>query len=396
VGGGISALAAIRALGRRGIDVTLVTDEPGDLALRSRWCRAGHVLSEIAGDGEVLAGLLEERAPRWRGRVLLPAGDEALEALARHRDPLSRSFRVAAPPLEIVRAFLRKDLTYQAAKELGIEVARIYGPAERSTLTRDDIVYPVVVKPLESRPFVRRFGVKLFVARDREQLARSIVDLAAAGLGGLILDHIPGPDRLLYHYIVYIDARGEPTAEQAMRKLRASPPFYGVSRVVEPVSAPELREPTLELLRSLGWRGIAEASYKLDPRDGRFRLLELNGRCFTQQGLSLRCGLDYAGLAWIEAATGERPRAHANGWRGVWIHVHDDLYYGLFHRRVEGLGIGEYLAPYRRPKVYAVWSLADPGPSLAQWSKTLRRSLAASVDGPARERLRARVQAMPA
>lgn len=396
IGGEITGLAALRALGRRGVDVALVTDSSEDLALRSRWSRDSHVLPGIGADGEALAQLLEARSSQWAGRVLLPAADEGLEALARQRDRLARHYRVGVPPIEVVAPILRKDLTHEAAERVGVDVARSYGYANRSALTRSDIRYPVVVKPLSSRPFVRRFGLKLFVARDSHELARSIDRLLEAGLDGMVFDHIPGPDRLLYHYTVYIDARGEPTAEHAMRKLRASPPFYGVSRVVETIEAPALREPTFELLRSIGWRGIAEASYKLDPRDGRYRLLEINGRCFTQQGLSLRCGLDYAYLAWREAVSGERPRARANGWNGVWVHLLDDLYYGILHRRIEGLGIAEYLAPYGRPKTHAIWSPTDPRPFLFQWRHALRRTVVASRDRAIRSQLRTSVQPMPA
>ncbi len=146
----------------------------------------------------------------------------------------------------------------------------------------------MLVKPVESRPFFARFGVKLFVAHDQSELTRYVNELQVLGFKAQIMDFIPGPDSLFYNYTVYIDKSGNPAAELAMKKLRKSPPFFGVVRVGEVIKADKLREPTLELLRRVGWRGIASAEYKLDPRDESYRLIDVNCRPFLSQGLALR------------------------------------------------------------------------------------------------------------
>ncbi|MGH9907745.1 MAG: hypothetical protein ACRD8U_19420, partial [Pyrinomonadaceae bacterium] len=245
------------------------------------------------------------------------------------------------------------------------------------------------------RPFVSRFGVKLFVARDRTELQRHIQELRAAGLRAQILDLVPGPDSLFYNYTVYIDRAGQPIAELPMRKLRKSPPFFGVVRVAEITKVPQLREPTLNLLRHIEWRGMASAEYKLDPRDGRYRLMEINGRCFLIHALARRAGVNYPLLAWREAVLGEKVSASPNGWDGVWIHLLDDIYYGVFYRGVEQLSLREYLAPYRRPKCYAVWSASDPKPFLMQCYLNLRKAATAAVSARDRAIFRSRVQGMP-
>ena len=87
-------------------------------------------------------------------------------------------------------------------------------------------------------------------------------------------------------------------------------------RAAEVADVPHLREPTIALLQRIGWQGMASAEYKLDPRDGRYRLMEINGRCFLINGLPTRCGVNYPLLAWREHALREAVGAEANGWRG--------------------------------------------------------------------------------
>jgi predicted ATP-grasp superfamily ATP-dependent carboligase len=120
-----------------------------------------------------------------------------------------------------------------------------------------------------------RASDKLFVARDAT--APGIASCAARLRARL--DLVPGPDSQIYVYCTYVDVRGEPTRGVTVRKIRQSPPFFGVARVAEVVAEqPHLRDASIELLRRIGHRGIAIVEFKLDPRDGRFRFFEVNGR----------------------------------------------------------------------------------------------------------------------
>ncbi len=297
VGGSITGLSSVRALAAHGVPVAVVATSSRDVAHHSRFASESHQLLDLQERPESVLELLEARARDWRGRVVLTNHDEVATLLAQHRERLERWYRIVTPPWEVTRHLLHKDLTHAAAQASGVEVPRTYGEASLATAAREDIAFPVLVKPVESRPFVARFGVKLFVARDRDELRRRVQEVLDAGLRAQIVDLVPGADDRFYSYTVYIDRHGEPGAELCMRKLRKSPPFFGVVRVAELASAPELREPTLALLRHIGWRGMASAEYKRDPRDGRFRLMEINGRSFLIQGLALRAGVNYPLLA---------------------------------------------------------------------------------------------------
>ncbi len=188
-----------------------------------------------------------------------------------------------------------------------------------------------------------------------------------------VFDIVPGGDNQIYCQCVYIDAEGTPRGDLLVRKIRQSPPFFGVSRVSE-IAPPNrlLYDAILELLRRIRFRGIAVAEYKLDPRDGTYRFLEVNGRSVLCNCLLRKAGMDLAALAWSDYVEGRPEKIQPIQWPGVWINLHADLLYSALRGREENLKLKDFLGPYRRPMIEAVWSPRDPQPFMVQWARTLR------------------------
>jgi D-aspartate ligase len=395
IGGYANGVSALRGLAREGVRTAVVLTKSHDVAHLSRYAHESHRVFDLHRRPDGLIDLLQEQGRRWQGWALIPTNDYALTALAEHRELLSRWYPPTVPSLEIVRQLTLKTHTHQAAREVGVDVPRWYGPASRSTASRHDIMYPVVVKPRESAAFWERFDRKLFVVQNPLELIAAINELETVGVEADVYDLVPGPDNLFCNYTVYLDQYGEPAAEFTFRKLRKAPSFYGVGRAAEPADLPELREPTLALLRKIGWRGVASAEYKLDPRDGRYRLMEINGRCFLTHGLATRCGVNYPLLTWREHALRQKVRATSNGWQGLWLHMHADLLYTAVENRSESWSWSDFLGGYMGPIVDAVWSPSDPLPFLAQWLGTARKARAEFFEGRDGDIVRQRLQPMP-
>jgi predicted ATP-grasp superfamily ATP-dependent carboligase len=260
----------------------------------------------------------------------------------------------------------------EEASGAGLDTPHRYGPATEETAALPDIEFPVVVKPLVPYRFVSRFGRKLFVATDREGLRRCVARMCEARIPGQVIEHVPGSDSAILAHCTYIDAAGEPVGGLTVRKLRQNPPLYGDARVAELATAgPDLHEQTVELLRRIGHRGPAITEFKVDARDGRTRFIEVNGRSVVYNGLLRRGGMNLGALTWCDHARGSPGRVDTNRWPGAWIHLHPDVLYSTLHRE-HRLGMREFLAPYRRQRLEAVWSPSDPAPFLAQWGHTAR------------------------
>ena len=380
VGGFVNGLGLVRSLGARAVPVTVVSTQPYDVAHRSRWCTELVRLHGIDERPELLLDVLRARARSHRGWVVIPSTDDAVAALAPHHDELASSFRLAAPAPGAARVLLDKHAMTEAARALGIACPVAYGAAEPAVVERDDLRFPVVVKPRAGYRFGARFGRKLFFATSRDELRAAVADVAAAAIEADVAAFVDGADADIYAHATYLDARSEPIAGVTIRKLRQSPARFGVARVAEIVADPAdqvgaraiaaLRDATIALARRIGLRGIAVAEFKRDARDGVFRFIEINGRSVIYNALLRRAGLDLAALAWSDAVDGAPLRPTITPWPGVWIHLHADVLHAFVHGRSEGLGVRDFVAPYRRPKVYGVWSVADPMPFWSEWGRT--------------------------
>ncbi len=396
IGGYANGVSAVRGLARAGVRTAVILTKPHDIAQHSRYAHEAHPVMDLPQRADGMLELLHRHAARWAGWAIIPTNDYALTALAEHREMLSRWYRITVPDPETVKRVVDKGVTQQLAREVGVDVPRSYGLASEIDVTRQDICYPVVVKPLESARFWETFGKKLIVARTRAELMSAVIQVRHTDIAAEVFDLVPGADDQFFNYTVYMDRNSQPVAEFSFRKLRKAPPYYGVGRAAQVADAPHLREPTIALLQRIGWKGIASAEYKLDPRDGRYRLMEINGRCFLTHGLPTRCGVNYPLLAWREHAMGETVSAKPNDWNGVWLHLHADLLYTAVQERGEEWSWRDFVRSYRGPWVDAVWSPSDPLPFLAQWGGTARKALRGIGDARQLEEVRRRFQSMPA
>jgi len=375
VGAHVNGLGVIRALAARGIPIAAVTTRPFDMAHHSRWVSERHELFELHEDIDSLADFLELNARRWPGWAVYPTNDDSLTALARHHERLSSSYTLPVQPWETVADIVDKDRMHHLARTTGIEVPVCHGTMDDGVMPNR---YPVLVKPIQHDRLISTFGTKLFLARDAGELRMAEARVRQAGLRGLVFDFVPGPDRNLLVYCVYVDAHGEPSPGVTVRKLRQHPPLIGGARVAQVATEPpQLREATVELLRRIGFRGMAFAEFKLDSNTGRFVFIEVNGRAVQFNSLLPPTGVDLVAMSWSDFVLKERPRARPTGWSGSWIHLQADIRCSIAYRRIERLSVSELVAPYRRPKTFAVWSAADPRPYLAQTAHSVSGAMAA-------------------
>jgi D-aspartate ligase len=373
LGGYVNALGVVRSLAATGRPVAVITGQPFDMAHRSR-----HVVAHLAApwldrEPERLLALLLKQRHRWEGWVLLPSHDGALEALSRHRDALCRHYRVAAPPWSVTRRLLDKGLMGEAARAAGLRPPEDFGLAKDGCWERQDLTFPLVVKPLHGHLFFSRFQRKLFLVNNCRELRQAAELAGAAGLACQLQEWIQGADDQIVCHCLYVDRHGVASPGVTVRKRRQSPQGFGVARVASLMPTPPgLAEATLRLVRHLGWQGPVSAEFKVDPRDGSFRFIEINGRLVLYNTLLERGGLNLPALVIADHLELTPPAVLPVPWEGHWIHLHADLFHALLELRRGSITLPSLLAPYRRAWMEAVWRADDPLPFLLQWARTLR------------------------
>lgn len=120
VSGHTMALAVVRSLGEAGVPVVVMHYDRRDTAQASRYVVADVVVpNPLADEGRFIDALVDQ-GRRFGGAVLIPASDEAVVAVSRHKPRLQEHYVVAAPEWEITERFIDKGLTAALADANGI------------------------------------------------------------------------------------------------------------------------------------------------------------------------------------------------------------------------------------------------------------------------------------
>jgi D-aspartate ligase len=302
IGIGLNALGVMRSLGRAGIPLWNANPQR-DYVRSSRWYRpAPHVLE----DGYPLTDYLE-RLPVERAVLFAASDDRVLETslLPSH---LRERFPSSLASAGTIRTLLDKLSLARLLEERGLPHPRTFARLDDAP---DDVFASAFLKPRDSLAFNRRYGVKGVRVTSREDALSRRLE------GELVLqEYIPGGADRHYFLDGFVDRDGRPAAMFARRRVRMYPPDFGNSSSMISIPLAEARSAaqTLDrLLHDLHYRGIFSAEFKLDPRDGLFKLLEVNCRPWWFNGFAADCGVDTTLLAYddalgrpVEAITGYR------------------------------------------------------------------------------------------
>ncbi|MGA3031405.1 MAG: hypothetical protein ABSE58_11845 [Candidatus Limnocylindrales bacterium] len=363
VSGHTMALAVVRALGEAGVPVTVLHYDARDMAQASRYVvadvRIPHPLYDEAG---FVAALVEE-ARQFGGSILIPASDESVVGVSRNRDVLAQYCTVACPEWAIAQRFIDKAQTYALADAHGIAAPRTLVPRSLEELESQaqSIGFPLLLKPAESHLFYERFKTKMVRADTMAALKTSYGEAVEAGLAVMLQELIPGDDSAVVNYNAYV-WDGKPVAEFTARQLRKAPPAFGSPRVAISERIPEVIEPGRKILAAMEFHGFACTEFKLDPRDGVYKLMEVNGRHNLSGLLAVRCGVNFPLMQYQHLAEGVMPSGGAYRSGIYWTDVVRDAGYSLAYLRSERHTPVEYLAPYARRHCDAIFDRRDMGP----------------------------------
>jgi D-aspartate ligase len=338
--GWVNGLAAIRSLGRAGVRVLAVDHRPSALGFRSKYAErflSPDPFTDEHGFVNVLRALGEV--------VVFPTHDDSLNAIARYADDLQ--VLTPFPDWELLERLQSKRAQLEQAVDAGVDIPAL-----------DPGTFPVVVKPDNPVEFKRRYRRQAFRCGNAAELEDALAKTEE--FGAIVQELVPGGDDALYTVGSYLDRNGVPLGVFCGRKLRQTPPGIGTCRVGEAVWVQEVVDSALTLLRAFGYTGISQVEFKRDPRDGRYKLMEINPRLWQWHGLASACGVDLPRIAYADLVGEPPPPAHMNGTGKRWAIT---------------LLPGERPALQRPPYVDAVFAVDDPKPALVHLARVVRSAV---------------------
>lgn len=303
LGVGITALGAVRCLGRRGTPLYAAgTDE--SLVTRSRWYRPlpGGPLREATP--EALRARLETLS--GDRMVLLPCTDAWATAVSGLPPDLAARFPTSISPPEIMKRLIDKGVFAETLDELGLPHPWTVVLRNEETLATvtEEALKSSFLKPTRTRPFSEKYHAKAIRFRDREDVRRRIAETRGLPFELMLQEFIAGPPSCHFFVEGFVDRRGNFSAILARQRVRMFPREFGNSTATLTIQIeriPAAADTIRRLLEGIGYRGVFSAEFKFDARDRLYKILEVNARPWWYVEFAASCGVDVCEMARLDA-----------------------------------------------------------------------------------------------
>lgn len=374
VGGAHGTLALARSLGALNVPVYYLTHDsplPG-------WSRFVRKTIRWAGPHDAGAmPFLRQMADKHglKGCLLVPSGDGEVQLVAQHREELSALYKIILPDWTALQWLCEKPLLYQRAAELGVSIPRTYALTSAADIDTLDALFPVILKPNMGGGDTTIARAKVIRADDRHALKTAFSDASGEiGAGNVVVQElIPGGGESQFSYAA-LWLNGEPVAEFTAQRARQYPVDFGyTSTRVEVVDNGQAVNAARKILKSAGHSGLVEVEFKLDGRDGKLKLLDINPRPWSWFGLCSAAGIDLGALLW-RVANGEPAGQSVNVRQGVsWSYLVRDAVAAFTLVRRGQARLADYFASLGKIRSWAAFAPNDPLPGLIDLPLTALR-----------------------
>ncbi len=374
--GGANALSVARSLGRKGVPVYVLA-HPCEHVLSSRFARPLPVTVRDNAKSTWTDYLLGKQSEPLGGAVLLTGSDVGLQIIAENRAALDKKFVLDDSNPAVQMLLLDKLQTYYVARDAGVPTPRFWVVSTLSQVEqiKNELVFPLILKPLISHLFEQKFGRKFMTVLDHAALLQAFAKVEQAGIEIMLVEKLLGPDSLNCSYYTYLDECHKPLFDFTKRIFRRLPKNMGRACYHITDRNPFVKDLALKLIQHVKLRGLANVEFRLDRRDGQLKLIECNARFTAANVLLVDAGLDLPWFVYCRL-TGRAPpdmtryRAGLRLWDPL-----EDMRACRELMRLGDMNFFQWLksvAHYQR-MTYFAWD--DPMPTLAALGREAKRYL---------------------
>lgn len=295
------SLAAVRSFGRRGFHVTAGENTRLATALFSKYCKKRFIYPSPVKNQEAFIDCLENELRRGNYNVVFPMELSTQLTLVTNRERFARYCRIPFAKPEITNHIQDKAWLTKFATEKGYEVPKTFFVENLDHLNEiaDEINCPALIKPRVSS------GSRgIIYVKNSSELIHAYLKVHEVYPLPIIQEYIPDGEGT-YGVGLLLNFESEARASFVYKRLRSYPVSGGPSTLRESVKREDLQEIAESLLKSLGWTGIAHMEFKIDPRDGKAKLLEVNPRFWGSLQLAIESGVDFPYLLYRMAMEGD-------------------------------------------------------------------------------------------
>ncbi len=347
----------------------------------SRYCIQGAQMPNPEQNPEEAFAWLQNLVTQiGEGHPLFCSNDAHLKMMLNHWDAMREMFRFVTVDKTMLENILNKEKFIQFAQNENFPLPQTFTETELNDIK--SITFPVIVKPIirihwfNSRA-VKKYGGKKYkgiLVHNPEQLEDVIHLLNEEKLQFVVQQFIPGDESNILSFHSFFTEDSKPLGYFVGRKIRTYPVDYGESCALRLTDYPGIVEMSLNLLERINFKGPIKIDYKLDPRDGKLYLLELNPTRYNMwHYLGARGGVNLPHLAY-RYITEKRVSAVVNQWdrKVVWFNFFNDVQ-AFWELKNQGrLSFWQWLKTYQGKRVYKTLAFDDLPPVVYGFRMTLK------------------------
>lgn len=361
-----TGLGVARSLGRKGIKV-LGLDFKKDIGFYSRYVKGFICPHPLETEKKFIDYLIKLGNQFDSKPVLFITSDDFLVVVSKNRDLLNEHYLFNIPKASLLDSIINKYSQFDLASKADIGVPTTFVPQHpgKAIEMATGLRFPAFVKAIDVNTWRKSISgtVKGFIASNQEELLEILESLSKQNVKSIVQEVVQGPDTNHFKVCCYFSEKGALLLSFTLQKLRQNPVRFGVGSLVKSVCCPELLEIGKDLFRKIGYQGVGSAEFKLDERDHRLKLIEINPRYWQQNALAERCGLNFPLVNYLDV-TEQNVRAQESFETNIkWLNIYMDFDSFSAYRREGSITFPQWLRSIRGKKVYSDIATDDIVPS---------------------------------
>lgn len=337
-----ASLATTRSLGRRGHNVIVSGLNERNISSVSKYCAGRCKTKDPCLDASGYLDDIIRIVLDYKIDIIFPMTEPSIYILQENRKLLPHDIIIASPDLDITNTVFDKTKVFKIAQKHNVAIPEtlfIENRADYKAKRHLCKQYPLVIKPGMSRiPFRNGFKrTKVLYVQNENELTWHYEHDELLDYPSMIQEMIQGQGTGLFTLF----NQNKHLALFCHNRIKEKPPSGGVSVVSESVPLDnEMVAASHVLLSAVGWQGVAMVEFKRDMRDGKPKLMEINGRLWGSLQLAIDCGVDFPCMLLdyllCEFPVHESPKTYRSGHKLIWpLGVLDHLILRLKHSNQE-------------------------------------------------------------
>jgi len=277
IGGYVNGYSIISELYDSGVREIWLFDYGSSL---SRYSNKIKGFSVIEKKPESLEKALKDLRKKYEYIVCFPTDDLQLALLSNIYNSI-KGFCFVPFNVENLDKSQNKFFQYVCCERIGIPCPKTIEITDKNEICKIfNLNFPLIVKPSKREDLTTDVFRNIYLEKrsDFQNIKNKIMEYLESNIEFIFSEFVPGDDTNIYAYTAYRSKSGKILNEWTGKKLNQYPDLFGVFSSASNEAPDIIRVQGRKLLEEMNLYGIIEPEFKLDSRDGKYKLMEINLR----------------------------------------------------------------------------------------------------------------------